>query len=172
MVWCKKCGFGSFGCFSSSAYLSLAVEAASSVLSVLVEGATSPTVETSGVARSSRAVAVEGGLVESLVGAVTVAVPEALYVVVTVGAVESSAALVETRLATVEAILVAASLVAVAAAEADAAFYVFLLLFGRLLLSVSQSSHSYKSGEYELHIAKESISMRLGLVFSVTRSWH
>lgn len=149
LVWFKKCGFGSFACFSSAAYLRLAVEASSSILSMLVEGATSTTVEASAEARVSGAVAVEGGLVEALVGAVTVAVPEALHVVETVGAVESSAALVEARLAAVETVLATASLLAVAAAKSDAAFHVFLLLFGGLLLSVGQGSHSHKGGEYE-----------------------
>lgn len=161
LVWFKKWGFGSFGCISSAAYLRLAVEASSSILSMLVEGATSTTVEASAEARASGAVAVGGNLVEALVGAVTIAVPEALHVVVTVGAVESSAALVEARLAAVEAVLVAASLVAVAAAKADAAFHVFLLLLSGLLLSglllsVGQSSHSHKGGEYELRVSKES----------------
>lgn len=138
----------------SAAYLRLA-EVSSSVLSVLVESATSTTVEASGEARASGAVTVGGGLVEALVGAVAVAVPEALHVVVTVGAVESSAALLEARLATVEAVLVAARRLAVAAAEANAALYVFLLLFGGLLLGVGQSSHSHESSEYELDVAKE-----------------
>lgn len=160
MVRFKKCGFGSFGCFRSAAYLRLAVVSSSELLSVLVESATSTTVEASSEARASGAVTVEGGLVEALVGAVTVAVPEALHVVETVGAVESSAALLEARLATVEAVLVAARRLAVAAAEADAAFYVFLLLFGGLLLSVGQSSHSHKSSEYELHGAKENKGVR------------
>lgn len=124
-------------------------EVASSLRPVLVEGAASTTVEASVEACTTSSVAVEGVTVVALVGTVAVAVPEALHVVVAVGAVKASAALVEARLSAVEAVLVATGLLAIATTEANAAFDVFLLLFLLLFLSVGQCNHGHKGDENE-----------------------
>lgn len=103
------------------------------------------------------AVAVVGSLVESVVGTVAVAVPEAVDIVEGIRTVESSTALVETRHAAVESVAVATGYVAKASAEADATIYVLLLflsrgfrlcsrlLFGdRLVFGMYQSGYSQK----------------------------
>lgn len=128
--------------------------------SVLVVEAASTTVEAIVKTSIASAVAVVGGLVESVVGAVAIAVPEALHVVEGVCTAESSATLVEARHAAVESIAIATCYVAKSGAETNTTIdalllllrsggcrFCFRLLFGdRLVFSMCQSGNSRKDG--------------------------
>lgn len=123
---------------------------------MLVEGSASSLLVTSLESGSSGSVTVEGSLVESLVGAVSLAVPEAPHVVEAVGRVEASASLVEPRGSTVEPVTIASLGVAEAAAEANTTLNAFFLLwFG--LWGKRYGKHCQEGDQGELKINKKKV---------------